>query len=112
MEELDVGIGGTAAVLDGEVVASLQVDDTAVEADVSGRSQASQVLRAVETLLLRRLLGLLYRLSPGPGEQRHEAGLGVLPHVTDFTQSLLRSRDWGCLYLKQIFSLFKLFHLF
>ena len=89
MEELDVGIGGPAAVLDGEVVAGLQVDDAAVEVDVTGRSQASQVLRAVETLRLRRWLGLLYRLSPGPGEQRHEAGLGVLPHVTNLPQFLL-----------------------
>ena len=107
MEELDVGVRGPAAVFDGEVVARLEVENQAVEVGLTSRdraSEASQVLRAVETLRLRRLLLLLllYRLSPGPGQQRHEAGPGVLSH------------GWGCLQFKQIFSSFKLkvFYLF
>ena len=110
MEELDVGVRRPAAVFDGEIVAGLEVENQAVEVGLTSRgrasqaSQASQVLRAVETLRLRRLLllWLLYRLSPGPGQQRHEAGPGVLSH------------GWGCLQFKQIFSSFKLkvFYLF
>ena len=82
---------------------------------VEGGNAALEILRAVETVqasisarVLRGwchcccVLGLLTGLGPGPRQQRHEAGPGVLSH------------GWGCLQFKQIFSSFKLkvFYLF